>query len=104
MLKIINDPQVMGEHVNGRVYNIVAWAFSVALIGLSVTLVALAVPLLTRRRARAARVPGGDAAGSAAVVALVRARLDVHQHVGVGDALADVGGDVLGDLVRLGHA
>jgi NRAMP (natural resistance-associated macrophage protein)-like metal ion transporter len=40
VLKIINDPHVMGDHVNGRVYNAVAWAFSVALIGLSVTLVA----------------------------------------------------------------
>ena len=40
VLKIINDPHVMGDHVNGRVYNTVAWAFSVALIGLSVTLVA----------------------------------------------------------------
>ncbi len=40
VLKIINDPRVMGEHVNGRVYNTVAWAFSIALIGLSVTLVA----------------------------------------------------------------
>ena len=40
VLKIINDRSVMGEHVNGRVYNTVAWAFSIALIGLSVTLVA----------------------------------------------------------------
>jgi len=40
VLKIINDPKVMGEHINGPVYNTVAWAFSVALIGLSVTLVA----------------------------------------------------------------
>jgi Mn2+/Fe2+ NRAMP family transporter len=40
VLKIINDPNVMGEHVNGRIYNTVAWAFSAALIGLSVTLVA----------------------------------------------------------------
>jgi NRAMP (natural resistance-associated macrophage protein)-like metal ion transporter len=39
VLKIINDPKVMGEHVNGRVYNTVAWGFSIALIGLSVTLV-----------------------------------------------------------------
>ncbi|MGE5228263.1 MAG: Nramp family divalent metal transporter [Deltaproteobacteria bacterium] len=39
VLKIINDPYVMGDHVNGRGYNVVAWAFSVALIGLSVTLV-----------------------------------------------------------------
>ena len=40
VLKIINDPKVMGDHVNGRVYNTIAWGFSVALIGLSVTLVA----------------------------------------------------------------
>ena len=40
VLKIINDPRVMGEHVNARAYNMIAWAFSVALIGLSVTLVA----------------------------------------------------------------
>ena len=40
VFKIINDPAVMGEHVNGRVYNTVAWAFSLALIGLSATLVA----------------------------------------------------------------
>ena len=40
VLKIINDPQVMGDHVNGKVYNTVAWAFSAALVGLSVTLVA----------------------------------------------------------------
>jgi Mn2+/Fe2+ NRAMP family transporter len=40
VLKIINDPRVMGDHVNGRVYNTLAWAFSIALIGLSVTLVA----------------------------------------------------------------
>ncbi len=40
VLKIINDCKVMGVHVNGRVYNAIAWAFAVALIGLSVTLVA----------------------------------------------------------------
>jgi Mn2+/Fe2+ NRAMP family transporter len=40
VLKIINDPAVMGDHVNGRSYNAIAWAFSIALIGLSVTLVA----------------------------------------------------------------
>jgi Mn2+/Fe2+ NRAMP family transporter len=39
VLKIINDPEVMGDHVNGRIYNTVAWGFSAALIGLSVTLV-----------------------------------------------------------------
>ena len=40
VLKIINDPKVMGDHVNGRVYNTIAWGFSAALFGLSVTLVA----------------------------------------------------------------
>jgi len=39
VLKIINDPHVMGKHVNGPAYNAIAWAFSVALIGLSLTLV-----------------------------------------------------------------
>ena len=39
VLRIINDPKVMGEHVNGRIYNTIAWTFSAALIGLSVTLV-----------------------------------------------------------------
>jgi NRAMP (natural resistance-associated macrophage protein)-like metal ion transporter len=40
VLKIINDRSVMGDHINGRIYNVIAWAFSIALIGLSVTLVA----------------------------------------------------------------
>jgi Mn2+/Fe2+ NRAMP family transporter len=40
VLKIINDPHVMGPRVNGRVYNSIAWAFTIALIGLSLTLVA----------------------------------------------------------------
>ena len=39
VLRIINDRRVMGEHVNGRLHNAVAWAFSIALMGLSVTLV-----------------------------------------------------------------
>jgi Mn2+/Fe2+ NRAMP family transporter len=44
VLKIINDPGVMGEHVNGPVYNVVAWAFSIVLIGLSVMLIGSALP------------------------------------------------------------
>ena len=39
VLKIINDRRVMGDHVNGTVYNVVAWTFSLALVGLSLTLV-----------------------------------------------------------------
>jgi Mn2+/Fe2+ NRAMP family transporter len=38
-LKLINDPHVMGEHVNGPVYNVLAWGFAIALIVLSAALV-----------------------------------------------------------------
>jgi len=38
-LSMINNPRVMGEHVNGRIRNVIAWSFSVALIGLSAMLV-----------------------------------------------------------------
>ncbi len=37
-LLIINNPQVMGEHVNGRLRNVVAWGFSGVLICLSILL------------------------------------------------------------------
>jgi NRAMP (natural resistance-associated macrophage protein)-like metal ion transporter len=45
VLKIVNDRSVMGDHVNGRFYNTVAWAFSAALIVLTVVLVASTLPL-----------------------------------------------------------
>ena len=45
VLKIINDKSVMGDHVNGPVYNTLAWAFSVALIALTVILVLSTLPL-----------------------------------------------------------
>ena len=45
VLKIVNDRSVMGDHVNGPVYNTVAWAFSIALIALTVVLLASALPL-----------------------------------------------------------
>ena len=38
-LSMINNPRVMGEHVNGPVRNAVAWSFSVVLIALSALLV-----------------------------------------------------------------
>ncbi len=38
-LSMINNPRVMGEHVNGRVRNVIAWGFSIVLIGLSAILV-----------------------------------------------------------------
>ena len=37
-LKLINDRQVMGAYVNGRVSNAIAWTFTVALIGMSALL------------------------------------------------------------------
>ncbi len=45
VLKIVNDRSVMGDHVNGPVYNTVAWAFSAGLIALTVVLVASTLPL-----------------------------------------------------------
>ena len=45
VLKIVNDRSIMGEHANGPVYNTVAWAFSAALIALTVVLVASTLPL-----------------------------------------------------------
>ena len=38
-LSMVNNPRVMGRHVNGPVRNVIAWGFSLALIGLSVILV-----------------------------------------------------------------
>ena len=38
-LRIVNNPQVMGEHVNGPVRNTIAWTFCVVLIGMSAILV-----------------------------------------------------------------
>ena len=45
VLRIVNDPTIMGEYVNGRVYNAIAWTFSVVLILLSAVLVVTALPL-----------------------------------------------------------
>jgi len=45
VLKVINDRQVMGDHVNGRFYNVIAWSFAALLVCLSVALVLSALPL-----------------------------------------------------------
>jgi Mn2+/Fe2+ NRAMP family transporter len=45
VLKVINDRSIMGEYVNGPVYNAVAWTFSIALIALSVILIGSSLPL-----------------------------------------------------------
>jgi len=35
MMIIINDRRIMGDHVNGRIFNIVAWITIVSAIGLT---------------------------------------------------------------------
>jgi len=45
VLKIVNDRSVMGDRVNGPVYNVVAWAFSAFLIVLTALLIASTLPL-----------------------------------------------------------
>jgi Mn2+/Fe2+ NRAMP family transporter len=45
VLKVINDRTVMGDHVNGRFYNVVAWGFAALLVVLSVALVLSVLPL-----------------------------------------------------------
>jgi NRAMP (natural resistance-associated macrophage protein)-like metal ion transporter len=36
MLLLVNNPRVMGEYVNSRLYNVVAWATTVIMVGLTV--------------------------------------------------------------------
>ncbi len=43
MMRIINDRRVMGTHVNGPTFNIVAWATIVVVIALTVVLVGMSV-------------------------------------------------------------
>jgi Mn2+/Fe2+ NRAMP family transporter len=43
MLKLINDKELMGEYVNSRGYNIVAWATVVFVIALTVMLLVLSI-------------------------------------------------------------
>ncbi len=43
MLRLINDKRLMGKYVNGRVFNIVAWAMVIALIALTAILVITSV-------------------------------------------------------------
>ncbi len=43
MMLLINDRRLMGEHVNGRVYNAISWATIVVVLGLSVVLIVMTV-------------------------------------------------------------
>jgi Mn2+/Fe2+ NRAMP family transporter len=47
ILRLVNDPQVMGRHVNSAVQNIVAWGTAIIIIVLSVVMVAsIVLPLV----------------------------------------------------------
>jgi Mn2+/Fe2+ NRAMP family transporter len=39
MLKLINDRELMGEHVNSKAFNRIAWTTTVVMIALTVLLV-----------------------------------------------------------------
>ncbi len=41
MLRLVNDPEVMGEHVNSRGYNAVAWITAIVVAALSIAYLAL---------------------------------------------------------------
>jgi NRAMP (natural resistance-associated macrophage protein)-like metal ion transporter len=43
MIRLINDRSVMGKHVNGPVFNTIAWGVTLTAIGLTVLLIALTV-------------------------------------------------------------
>ncbi len=43
ILRLINDPEIMGEHVNGRIYNFVAWAIAIVVSLLSLVLIGMTV-------------------------------------------------------------
>ena len=45
MLRLINNKRLMGDQVNGRVYNVIAWSTVVVMIGLSVALLFFSIKL-----------------------------------------------------------
>jgi len=43
VLRLVNDRELMGEHVNGRVYNLAAWATAIIVSALSLLMIATSV-------------------------------------------------------------
>ncbi|MBI5872029.1 divalent metal cation transporter, partial [archaeon] len=39
ILKLVNDKNIMGDYVNGKAYNVIAWMTVVALIGLTILMI-----------------------------------------------------------------
>jgi Mn2+/Fe2+ NRAMP family transporter len=43
MLRLVNSREIMGEHVNGRVYNLLAWGIAGIVSLLSLVLIGMTV-------------------------------------------------------------
>jgi Mn2+/Fe2+ NRAMP family transporter len=43
ILRLINDPELMGEHVNGPIYNAIAWGIAIVVSLLSLALIVMTV-------------------------------------------------------------
>jgi Mn2+/Fe2+ NRAMP family transporter len=43
ILRLINEPELMGEHVNGPIYNALAWTIAIVVSALSLTLIVMEV-------------------------------------------------------------
>jgi NRAMP (natural resistance-associated macrophage protein)-like metal ion transporter len=43
ILRLINEPELMGEHVNGPIYNVLAWTIAIVVSALSLTLIVMQV-------------------------------------------------------------
>ena len=43
ILRLINEPELMGEHVNGPLYNVLAWTIAIVVSTLSLTLIVMQV-------------------------------------------------------------
>ncbi|HPP47452.1 MAG TPA: divalent metal cation transporter, partial [Accumulibacter sp.] len=43
ILKLINNPELMGQYVNGKVYNFAAWSIAIVISLLSLSLIILTV-------------------------------------------------------------
>ena len=43
ILRLINEPELMGKHVNGPIYNVLAWTIAIVVSALSLTLIVMTV-------------------------------------------------------------
>jgi Mn2+/Fe2+ NRAMP family transporter len=43
VLRLVNDPEIMGDQVNGRLYNLIAWGIALVVSLLSLALIVMTV-------------------------------------------------------------